>query len=105
VVNVVRTRVWPNSYRDSVALMQLSSDLGALPGVLSAAAMMGTDPNKALMAEAGILDAAGRQAGPNDLLVGVAAASVEAAERARGAAAGRLGRPGRVYTSPSPRDS
>jgi FdrA protein len=91
-VNVVKTRVWPNSYRDSVALMQLSSDLGALPGVVGAAAMMGTDPNKALMAEAGILDAAGRQAGPNDLLVGVAAASVEAAERALAAAADLLSR-------------
>ena len=33
-MNVVKTLVLPNSYRDSVALMKLSSDLGALPEVV-----------------------------------------------------------------------
>src|SRR5436190_1937332 len=78
---VVRTLVRPNSYRDSVALMRLSSELNSLPGVIHAAAMMATDANKALMAEAGLLGEDGDAAGPADLLIGVAADSPAAAER------------------------
>ncbi|HEY7066359.1 MAG TPA: acyl-CoA synthetase FdrA [Chloroflexota bacterium] len=86
----VRTLVRPNSYRDSVVLMRLSGELTGLPDVLRAAAMMATGPNKALLAEAGLLDDAGHAAGPADLLIGVAADSAAAAERALAAAAGLL---------------
>jgi FdrA protein len=87
---VVRTLVRPNSYRDSVVLMRLSSELGSLPGVIRAAAMMATDANTALMAEAGLVGEDEDAAGPADLLIGVAADSAAAAEQAIAAAIGLL---------------
>ena len=61
-------KVIPNFYRDSVALMQLSSRLSALPGVRQATAIMASANNLALLREAGLL-ASDVAAGPNDLLV------------------------------------
>lgn len=71
--------VWRNTYHDSVTLMRLSRDLEALPGVVRAAVMMGTPPNRALLEAAGLLAPAGAQAGPADLIVAVAAADEAAA--------------------------
>jgi FdrA protein len=62
-------RVERGVYRDSVALMRVSRSLAALPGVEGAALMIGTPSNKALMREAGLLDAEGESAGPNDLVI------------------------------------
>ena len=66
------TKVIHNFYRDSVALMQLSAQLGKLAGVRQASASMASPANLALMREAGLLnDKAGDEAaaGPNDLLI------------------------------------
>ncbi len=62
------SRVFPNFYRDSVSLMQLSAKLGALAGVEQAAAVMATKANLALLAETGLVreDTA---PSPNNLLV------------------------------------
>src|SRR5580693_3627806 len=65
VIKVIR-----NFYRDSVALMQLSSSLGKLPGVRSASAVMASEANLALLREAGLLSGA-VEAGPNDLLIAI----------------------------------
>lgn len=62
------TKVTRNFYRDSVALMQLSSKLGKLPGVRQASAVMASQANLALLREAGLL-AGVVEAGPNDLLI------------------------------------
>jgi FdrA protein len=70
-------------YRDSVALMRLSRDLEAVPGVATAAAMMGTAANRALLREAGLLASAGDAAEPMDLIVAVVADSPDAASVAR----------------------
>lgn len=69
-------------YQDSVALMLLSKELSALPGIRLATAMMGTDNNKALLEEAGLRTAEGDAATANDLIVVVEADSEEAAARA-----------------------
>lgn len=61
-------RFFPNLYRDSVALMQLSAKLGKLAGVSEASAQMATAPNLELMVGAGLLDAA-PAARPNDILL------------------------------------
>ena len=61
-------RVTRNFYRDSVALMQLSARLLALPGVRQASAVMASATNLALLREAGLL-ADDVAAGPNDLLI------------------------------------
>ena len=76
-----------DTYRDSVELMRVAALVEKLPGVSRAALMMATPANRDLLAGAGLLDAAGAAAGPNDLVVAVAAADPAAAERALGEAA------------------
>ncbi len=80
---VVITLVKPGLYRDSVALLALARELRASPGVIEAAALMGTDANKDLLARSGLFtdDAAGAR--PNDLVIAVRAESRGAAEAAR----------------------
>jgi FdrA protein len=96
-------RIFRNLYRDSVALMQLSAKLGALPGVRQASAIMATAGNLALLREAGL--AIGEvEAGPNDLLVALegaeealeAALDAAEAELTRAPAAGQQGGPRRL---------
>ncbi|PYM27997.1 MAG: hypothetical protein DMD78_01165 [Candidatus Rokuibacteriota bacterium] len=77
-------------YQDSVTLMRLTRDLEAVPGVRRAAAMMGTEPNRALLSQAGLLAADGEHAGPADLVIAVVADDASAAEAARDAAEAAL---------------
>jgi succinyl-CoA synthetase alpha subunit len=70
-------------YRDSVTLMRLSRDLEAMAGITSAAAMMGTPQNRALLEQAGLLAREGAAAQPADLIVAVVADCVESADAAR----------------------
>jgi FdrA protein len=86
VWNFVRRSV----YQDSVTLMRLTHDMEAVAGVRRAAAMMGTPPNRALLGQAGLLDADGEAAGPVDLVIAVVADSAAAAEAARAAAEAAL---------------
>ncbi|HZP91575.1 MAG TPA: hypothetical protein VFB20_01655, partial [Burkholderiales bacterium] len=61
-------KIVQKAYRDSVSLMQLSALLAKLPGVEQASAVMATENNLALLAEAGMrVDAEGAHA--NDLLI------------------------------------
>jgi len=61
-------KIVPREYRDSVSLMQLSAMLGKMPGIEQASAVMATENNLALLAEAGLrVDAKG--ANPSDLLI------------------------------------
>lgn len=83
------TRVIPNTYRDSVALMQLAASLKALPGVEEAAAVVATGGNLALLREARLLEA-DVAARPSDLLVLARARSAAAAQAALEAAAEAL---------------
>lgn len=82
-----------NLYRDSVALMQLSSQLAQMPGLAQASAIMASPANLALLREAGLIDGA-VEAGPNDLLIALKGddeAGVEAALAAAHAALERKG--------------
>ena len=65
----VKNHVLKNMYRDSVALMRLSRELEGLENVALATAIMGTDNNKELLAQAGLLADSGKSATPNDLIV------------------------------------
>ena len=69
-------------YLDSVALMRLSQRLSDLPGMETAALMIGTPSNKRILAEAGLLAADGEGAAPGDLIIALRAASGEAGEAA-----------------------
>jgi succinyl-CoA synthetase alpha subunit len=62
------TRIIRNTYRDSVALMQLSARIAALDGIRQASVVMATEGNLALLREAGLVDSP-LEAAPGDLLV------------------------------------
>ncbi len=60
-------------YRDSVQLMEATEALKSLRGVVDAAVFMGTESNKEMMRERGLLTGEGLSAGPNDIIIAVAA--------------------------------
>ncbi len=91
--DVVLNRVRRAFYLDSVALMRLARTIAALPGVATAALMIGTPSNKQIMADADLLAEEGRAATPNDLIVALRAAGREAGEAALGEADALLDRP------------
>lgn len=79
-------------YLDSVALMRLSREIGALPGVERAALMMGSPSNLAIMQDAGLVDETAI-ARPNDLVIALRASSEEAGRIALDAARKALDEP------------
>ncbi|MEM7748257.1 MAG: acyl-CoA synthetase FdrA [Pseudomonadota bacterium] len=89
---VVISEVRRDHYVDSVALMRLSQSLMKIEGVQEAALMMGTPANLALMDDARLLDGTGRHAMGGDLVVGIRAATDEAASAALLEANNLLGR-------------
>jgi FdrA protein len=70
---MLANRVERGRYLDSVALMRVSRRLEALAGVESAALMIGSPANKALLHGAGLLAKEGEAATPNDLIIAVRA--------------------------------
>jgi len=69
LVMPVRCVIRPGAYFDSVVLMRIASQLGTRPGVRAASLGMATPANKDVLTDAGLLDDAGRDAGPNDLII------------------------------------
>ncbi|OGL58762.1 MAG: hypothetical protein A3J27_06110 [Candidatus Tectomicrobia bacterium RIFCSPLOWO2_12_FULL_69_37] len=103
---VLKSLVLPSFYQDSVALMRVAQALRGEKGVREAAALMGTPSNHAILEQAGLARALGREAGPNDLILAVRAESEAAAERALAAARELLSRRRAVSgqgTAPAPR--
>jgi FdrA protein len=84
--------VQTGSYVDSIALMQVAEALRRLPGVAEAAVLMGTEANRAMLAEAGIWPAEAEGAGPDDLVIAVRAEGRGAGQAALREAAALLGR-------------
>lgn len=72
---------FPNYYRDSVALMQLSAKAANIEGVIAASAQMATAANIQLMVDAKLLSQA-LPPKPNDLLLVIQAETQAAAEEA-----------------------
>jgi FdrA protein len=79
---MVVNRVERGRYLDSVALMRVSRQLETLAGVQSAALMIGSPSNKALLRGAGLLAREGEGATPNDLIIAVKAADDRSASDA-----------------------
>lgn len=79
---VVINEVLRGFYLDSVALLRMSQSLAALDGVDEAAMMMGSPSNRQIMADAGILNAAGEAAEGGDLVIGIRAESQDVADMA-----------------------
>lgn len=82
-----------NFYADSVALMRLSRSIASLPEVVEAALMMATPANKQILRDASLLAEGSAQAGPNDLILAVRAATEIAARAALAEAAEQLAKP------------
>jgi FdrA protein len=75
MAGVVQARLRRAFYLDSVALMRLADTIGRLPGVATASLMIGTESNRRLLEDAGLLAETVREAGPDDLIIAVRAAS------------------------------
>ena len=87
MTQIVRGAIHKNSYRDSVELMGIAAQLEQLPGVSRAGCVMATGANLAVLAEAGLSEAASGNPGPNDLVVAIAADDTAAADAALARAA------------------
>lgn len=74
-MSITKSEVRPGVYYDSVVLMQLQRSLAALPGVEDAGVVMATPANLELLADSNLLEAAGKAARPEDLLIVVRAAN------------------------------
>src|SRR5512141_2375080 len=78
----VKTLIKTSEYHDSVSLMLVARELSKLEGVTDAAVVMGTDANKSILTDAGLLTDEAKVASPNDLVIALAAASDSVAEAA-----------------------
>lgn len=79
--------VEPNMYQDSVKLMKLSSAVQSIGGVIKASVVMGTEMNKAVLQEIGLLLPEFEGTSANDLIIVVEAEDETAAAKAIGIAA------------------
>src|SRR5437763_10311191 len=90
---VIRARVKRNMYFDSITLMKFARTLMEREGVEDAAAIMATEANRQLLAEAGLMppEELVTKIGPADVLLVVRASDEEIAEAALQAAEEQLG--------------
>ena len=87
---VVTGRIFANSYRDSVELMQIAAAIEGREGIERAGLVMATPANRDVLAAAGLLTDVADGAGPNDLVVAVAAVDDASAAAALDDASARL---------------
>ena len=79
---VTTVQVRSGAYYDSVVLMQLQRSLADLAGILDAGVVMGTDANKDVLAQSGLLAPEAQAAGADDLVIVVRAEDEAAAQAA-----------------------
>jgi FdrA protein len=77
-----KAEIRSGAYFDSLVLMQLQRSLADLPGVRDAGVVMGTDANKEILAQTGLLTPGVRAAAADDLVIVVKAEDRAAAEAA-----------------------
>ncbi len=78
----VKTLIKVSEYHDSVSLMLVARELSKVEGVKDAAVVMGTEANKSILADAGLLTEEAKSASPNDLVIAVASSSDSVADAA-----------------------
>jgi FdrA protein len=66
---VIKAVIKKNAYYDSVTLMAISKKIEEIEGVVNAVVSMGTDMNKELLQNAGMMTAETEKAGPSDLMI------------------------------------
>ncbi len=79
---VTKSEVRSGAYYDSVVLMQLQRSLAGQPGILDAGVVMGTEANKDILAQTGLLTPEAQAAAADDLVIVVQAEEGAAAEAA-----------------------
>jgi len=72
---MLQTVVKKNSYQDSINLMLLTNEINALDGVVKSQIMMGTNANKDIFKNSGLLTDEASMAEPNDMVIVVEADS------------------------------
>jgi succinyl-CoA synthetase alpha subunit len=70
---VVKNIIRENTYLDSIILMSMSDQLRQLDGVEEVSAIMGTEANKEILKNIGLLEQEGERAKPGDLIIAVKA--------------------------------
>src|SRR6266568_4692605 len=78
----VRAVIRKNAYVDSVTLLQVSAEVAGVTGVEEAALVMGTELNRDVLRDSGLLVGDALAAGPNDLIIVVRAEDDSSHERA-----------------------
>ena len=78
----VKTLIKTSEYHDSVSLMLVARELSKVEGVKDAAVVMGTEANKSILTDAGLLTEEAKTASPNDLVIAVASSSDHLADAA-----------------------
>ena len=76
-----QTLIKTSRYYDSVSLMLVAKALTKLAEVQDAAVIMGTEANKGILKEAGLLTPEARAAGANDLVIVIQAGSEGGGQR------------------------
>jgi len=74
----VKVLIKTSEYHDSVSLMLVARELTEFPGVEDASVVMGTEANKSLLEQAGLLTPEADATTPNDLIIAVKADNVVA---------------------------
>jgi FdrA protein len=72
---ITKAIVRKNQYQDSVRLMTTSRQVASLPGIAKALILLGTDSNKKIFSDLGLLGDTVAAATPNDLVICLEAAS------------------------------
>jgi len=98
---VIKAHVKRNTYFDSITLMKIARGLTGMDGIEDAAAIMATEPNLQLLAQAGLTPLEG-SAGPADVLLVVRARDESSAEAALQAAEQQLAQRSTSYSDASP---
>jgi FdrA protein len=83
-MTATKTEIRRGTYYDSVVLMQLQASLAQLAGVTNAGVMMGTEANKDLLAQSGLLTPEAKAALLDDLIITIQAEDEAAVEEALG---------------------
>ncbi len=81
-VTVTKAEIRSGRYYDSAVLMQLQRSLAAWPGVVDAGVVMGTEANKEILAQTGLLTPEVQAAAADDLVIVVRAQDAAAAQAA-----------------------
>ncbi|WP_449452981.1 acyl-CoA synthetase FdrA [Streptococcus suis] len=69
------TEILKNNYQDSINLMLLTQQVNTLPDVVKCQIMMGSDANKDILLNSGLLSEEAKTATPNDLVIVIDSAS------------------------------